>query len=128
MKNDGGTVRRAMCAVWILGTVAILSFPARAAPPDPELVLSSPALRLTASALGPRAVDLADIDADGSLDAVVVGFTSARYACYRGLGDGTFGEEFAVGGLYQEPVDLVVDDFNGDGLPDIAAINSACDA
>lgn len=75
----------------------------------------------------PRAVDLADVDSDGVLDAVVVGTSvSARFACYGGSGDGTFGSELASGYLYLQPTDVTVGDFNGDGILDIAGINNAC--
>jgi hypothetical protein len=87
--------------------------------------LSSPE-DLPTTVSGPQAVELGDLDGDGRLDAVVVGKTSALYACYRGNGDGTFGEEIAVGSLYLQPTDLVLADFDGDGLLDIAAINNAC--
>ena len=77
--------------------------------------------------LSPKAVELADIDGDGILDAVVVGTSiSARFACYGGMGDGTFGPEIASGYLFLQPTDLVVDDFDGDGILDIAGINNAC--
>jgi hypothetical protein len=113
-------------ALAIGGSAILLPSRASADSPDAELALASPASRGTESLLGPRAVALEDIDRDGSLDAVAVGYANARYASYAGVGDGSFGEELAQGPLYLKPVDLVVGDFNGDGLPDIAAINSAC--
>ncbi len=74
-----------------------------------------------------NAVELADVDADGVLDAVVVGSSpTARFACYTGSGDGTFGAELTSGYLYLQPTDLVTGDFNGDGILDIAGINNAC--
>lgn len=74
----------------------------------------------------PRAVALGDMDKDAKLDAVIVSDLLADYACFKGLGDGTFGSKIASGDLYLSPSDLVVGDFNGDGALDIAAINSAC--
>ena len=91
-----------------------------------ELELSAP-LEYMPSITTPRAVALADIDRDGNLDAVVVGTgLNALYAVYEGQGDGTFGAEIAKANLYLDPIDVVVDDFDGDGNLDIAAINSAC--
>ena len=40
-----------------------------------------------------------------------------------GNGDGTFGGLRASGMLQTEAVDLVVGDFNGDGIADFAAVN-----
>ena len=74
----------------------------------------------------PDAIELADVDLDGTLDAVVLVEATADYVCYRGAGDGTFAGAITSGGLYLQPTDLTVGDFNGDGLPDIAAINNAC--
>lgn len=89
-----------------------------------ELVLEGP-LNVAVSD-GPHAVELAPVNADEALDAVVVAKRSATYGCYDGNGDGTFGEAVATGPLYLEPTDLVVGDFDGDGLLDIGGINSAC--
>jgi hypothetical protein len=72
------------------------------------------------------AVALADLDRDGILDAVVAGKTLAVYGAYHGSGDGSFSPSMASGSLYKEPRDLVLGDFDGDGRPDLAAINSAC--
>jgi len=74
----------------------------------------------------PYATKLVDVDADGHLDAVVVIKDTSSYACYKGNGDGSFGEEIAAGAMYLQPVDLEVGDFNDDGLPDIAGLNNAC--
>ncbi len=103
---------------------AFLALP-MAASAQSELQLLPPLERLD-TVFAPEAIELADIDGDAVLDAVVVGRLEAAFACYRGVGDGSFGEEIARGRMYLEPIDLVVDDFNGDGLPDIAGINGAC--
>jgi hypothetical protein len=108
--------------VFFLAAFWVVAIPAGA---GEALVLSAPA-NLTTTVDGPQAVELGDIDKDGKLDAVVLGKTSARWACYRGNGDGTFGTEIASGTLYLQPTDMVLADFDGDGLLDIAAINNAC--
>lgn len=109
-------------SVAVLLSILTLASAARAAE---RLHLSLP-LEFMPPAGSPQAVELADIDLDGILDAVVVIPESSIYDCYHGAGDGTFTSRIASGSLYLEPTDLVVGDFNSDGLPDIAAINSAC--
>ena len=108
---------------FVPGFAACLLAPALASRADP-VRLSVP--REKVSIASPRAVELADLDGDGRLDAVAVGLSPARYAAYEGNGDGTFGEELASGSLYLQPTDLVVGDFDGDGILDIAGINNAC--
>mgnify|MGYP001092065902 CR=1 FL=1 len=108
--------------VFFLAAFCVLSAPAGA---EEELILSAP-VDLTPVVLGPQAVELGDIDKDGKLDAVVLGKASARFVVYHGNGDGTFGDEIASGSLYLQPTDMVLADFDGDGLLDIAAINNAC--
>jgi hypothetical protein len=103
--------------------MSALAFPSfSGAQPDWDLSLPREFAPLVGSS---QTVELADVDGDGVLDAVVAGRWSGAYGCYAGTGGGGFGAEIFSGPLYYEPVDLVVDDFNGDGLPDIAAVNSA---
>ena len=71
----------------------------------------------------PRDVELADVDADGHLDAITA--NGATLSVLRGTGTGTFlaAQSFPAGPA-QDPasaVDAVVADFDGDGRPDIAA-------
>ena len=104
----------------------VFAFPAIGA----EIRLSSPVPSLTAGKT-PMAVELAEIDADSTLDAVIVGSltgstTVPKYSCFHGVGDGIFTGEISQGDLYLSPTDLVVGDFNEDGFLDIAAINGAC--
>ncbi len=102
---------------------ALLLATALASGADP-VRLSAPLER--ASVASPRAVELADLSGDEILDAVTVGLAPARYAAYAGAGDGSFDEELANGALYLQPTDLVVGDFDEDGILDIAGINNAC--
>ena len=68
-------------------------------------------------------VEIADLDGDGHLDlCFAVRALRGRLSMLRGLGDGTFGE-FEEIRLGREPRALVVDDLDGDGDPDIAAMN-----
>jgi len=67
-------------------------------------------------------VRLADIDMDGDLDAVATITGSSglgtRVAVWRNNGDGTYAprERFATG---EGPIGLLVEDFTGDGFPDM---------
>ena len=68
-------------------------------------------------------VEIVDLDGDGHLDlCFAVRSLRGRLSLLRGFGDGTFAdfEEIRLG---REPRALVVDDLDGDGDPDIAAMN-----
>jgi hypothetical protein len=107
-----------------LTATALLALPALAAA-GTSLSLSPP-VDMPLSIAGPEGVALGDIDGDEILDAVVTGRGSNSFVCYRGAGDGTFGTKIASRYMGLEPSDVVVGDFNGDGLPDVAAVNNAC--
>ena len=109
---------------FVTGIAACLLVPALVASGADPVRLSAPIEK--AAIATPRAVELADLDGDGTLDAVTVGLSPARYAAYEGRGDGSFGVELANGSLYLQPTDLVVGDFDGDGILDVAGINNAC--
>ena len=67
-------------------------------------------------------MSLGDIDADGDLD--VVHATSATLEVFPGLGDGGLGPSsaFLSGGLLD---DLVVGDFDLDGVVDLGAVSGS---
>ena len=68
-------------------------------------------------------VEIVDLDGDGQLDlCFAVRSLRGRLSILRGNGDGTFldFEEISLG---REPRSVVVDDLDGDGDPDIAAMN-----
>ncbi len=75
----------------------------------------------------PTALEVGDVDGDGSLDVVVTNTGGTRNVVTTGIGfgDGTFVEfrqaEVNVGGL---PGELELADFDGDGIDDIAAVNT----
>jgi hypothetical protein len=74
----------------------------------------------------PRGVALADLNADGRPDLVVVNSGGDNVLIYPGLGNGTFGPELNGGdGFFTgtDPVSVTVADANGDGRPDLIVAN-----
>jgi len=74
-------------------------------------------------ATGARFVDLSG---DGELDAVTPQYFPSTVAVRHGTGDGGFGPlvfEFPTGG--DNPIGMEVEDFDGDGILDVAILNSA---
>ncbi len=88
---------------------------------------AQPVVQDTAS--GPRAVELADMDRDGDLDAIVSGFVGGRgagrppvaAAVHLNAGNGTFGQATEFQATQEgEPTDVAAGDFNRDGITDVA--------
>ena len=63
-----------------------------------------------------------DFNRDGKTD-LITGGKDTGISIFKGKGDGTFTEE-AVYENIQNPVDITMDDFNMDGITDIAAIDN----
>ena len=76
--------------------------------------------------ISPGALAVGDLTGDGLLDLVVLSKPSAYLAVQEGAGDGSFANVWAERTLYRAPADVVLADFDQDGLLDIAAINSGC--
>ncbi|MBN1422899.1 MAG: VCBS repeat-containing protein [Planctomycetes bacterium] len=74
------------------------------------------------------AIELADFSEDGVLDLLVIQGTNTGYALvYEGNGDGSFPPQPTdQASLYLRSNGGIAGDFNGDGVLDIAALNSAC--
>jgi hypothetical protein len=70
----------------------------------------------------PRSLVIADLNADGKPDLVMVEGGDLSVSVYLGNGDGTFGAktDFPVG---LSPTSVAVGDLNGDGKPDLAVTN-----
>lgn len=68
---------------------------------------------------GLSAVAVADIDADGYRDAIATGWSSDVLVVFPGHSETYFADP-VVTALSGGPRDLVIEDFDGDGLPDLA--------
>lgn len=83
---------------------------------------------LFAAGSNPRALAAGDFNRDGKLDLAVANsdFHTAALKIYQGNGDGTFapGQNY-FGGNFVDGV--AVGDFNGDGIPDLAAVSFTSD-
>jgi VCBS repeat protein len=67
----------------------------------------------------PRAVAVGDLDRDGKTDVVVVNKTGLGVLLGKGTGAFQPRKDVTIG----NPWTAVIDDFNGDGIPDVAATN-----
>jgi hypothetical protein len=72
---------------------------------------------------GAYSVAVGDFDSDGTLDLAVAPILGSTVTIYLGVGDGTF----RVAGTFPigvRPGALAVGDFNGDGIPDLVALDN----
>ena len=63
-----------------------------------------------------------DLDSDGRADLAASGFGSASITLFKGLGDGSFGEERSLA-THVTPEKLLIADFNGDTFGDMVAVS-----
>ena len=71
--------------------------------------------------VNPEDVVVADLNHDGKLDAIVSDYDH-NINIFMGNGDGTFQPAVGIDGL-EYPRDVIVDDVNGDGIPDLVTDN-----
>jgi hypothetical protein len=79
----------------------------------------------------PVHASLADLNGDQALDVIAVNFNTGSISVRAGMGNGTFANHadyYETGHLPQRyPGMAVVGDFDADGTPDIAVVNSRSD-
>jgi len=73
------------------------------------------------------AVGIFNANVNSNVGFVVTNFSDNTYSVFAGNGDGTFtqvkGSPFALPSGQTGPIAIAVDDFNGDGKPDLAIVN-----
>jgi len=79
---------------------------------------------------GPVSLAVGDFDGDAKLDLAVLNHSASKLSVLLGKGDGTFrtavdNDSGAVGA--RGPISMAAGDFNGDGKPDLAAVNHHTD-
>ncbi|HYQ43861.1 MAG TPA: VCBS repeat-containing protein [Polyangiaceae bacterium] len=74
----------------------------------------------------PRAVAIADLNADGSNDLAVANLLTLEVATLLNHGDGTFSEPISYF-VRAEPIAIIAADINGDSRPDLAVVTLAND-
>jgi hypothetical protein len=75
--------------------------------------------------LSPNSAGIADFNKDGIPDLLVVGssFGEGDFQVLLGNGDGTFGNPMDTL-FFEIPTSVTIGDFNGDGIPDFASVQS----
>jgi Domain of unknown function (DUF4347)/FG-GAP-like repeat/Calx-beta domain/RTX calcium-binding nonapeptide repeat (4 copies)/FG-GAP repeat len=74
----------------------------------------------------PRSVTVKDFNSDGKIDLAVANSYSSNISVLPGMGEGSFGEatNFSAGSS-SLPVSIISEDFNGDGILDLATANNS---
>ena len=72
--------------------------------------------------LDPIDIEAADLDGDGDVDMLAASYLDGRIMWHENLdGQGNFGPERLISDVFDRPVDILVEDFDGDGDQDVAA-------
>lgn len=127
-RSPAGYALAALAALLACLALALVGAPAALADAgDFEQPPTSP--EDTGALRGPNNVAVADFDNDGHLDQVVTDFTTANRGNVRvleGSGSGNFSRQPIVE-VGEDPRDVAVADFNGDGDADLAVVNRGDD-
>lgn len=104
----------------LVSGAALVLFPVFAGAADAAFDFATP----PAVGLSPKAVAVGKLDAGASEDVVVSNTSGNTVSVLLGNGDGTFATQqpYATGNY---PNAVILDDFNGDGVLDIVAVNRA---
>jgi hypothetical protein len=114
-------------AILLFLAAALTCFAGCDKPLDPaEVGFAAPVSYLTGGT-GPISVQAADFNGDGRIDLAIINKTSGNVVILLGNGDGTFqtAVTYSLNAGGSSPVALAVADFNGDGKPDLVAVNSS---
>lgn len=97
--------------------------------PPAEVVFAPPVPYMTGG-LNPVAIQAADFNGDGKMDLAIANRGSATVAILFGNGDGTFqaAVTYTLNANGSMPVAIAAADFNGDGKPDVVAVNASSGA
>ncbi len=86
-------------------------------------------LSMEGGLVGVRSLAAADLDGDGRLDLVAAGSFSDDLAWFRQVTAGVFSPPVSIdtGGLLKDPLQLLAEDINRDGMVDLLAIGNESD-
>ena len=78
---------------------------------------------------GPRTLAAADIDGDGRLDIITAGSFSDDVMWFPQAAGGAFSPARMIdtGGVLEDPLQLIAEDVNGDGMVDLLAVGNESD-
>jgi hypothetical protein len=111
-------------------TLSILALASCQKPLPPAEVVFAPPVPYMTGGLNPVAIQAADFNGDGKVDLAIANRGSATVAILFGNGDGTFqaAVTYTLNANGSTPVAIAAADFNGDGKPDVAAVNASSGA
>ena len=114
----------------VSATLCVAAFASCGKPPIQPVINFAAAVAYTTGGNTPISAAAADFDGDGKMDLAVANQGTANVAILRGNGDGTFATAvtYALNANGSAPVALAVGDFNRDGKPDLAVLNTTSGA